>query len=185
MFMFRMMIYLYELKHARHRETPGRHAQLLLPAAELLLHALSRWSITGRMQRGYFADDVHAIQRRGLEMMFRGTIHLLCYRLVYHELLIPRRRGSRPLEPGRLPGLQLPALPPGLGPVPHGLRHAPPLRLPASRDSSPLPAGDGIHRLLATDQHLLERLHGPALLQSGGVPAQAMAPARWRWRWRR
>ena len=40
------------------------------------------------MQRGYFADDVHAIQRRGLAMMFRGTIHLLCYRLVYHELLI-------------------------------------------------------------------------------------------------
>jgi alginate O-acetyltransferase complex protein AlgI len=39
------------------------------------------------MQRGYFADNVHAVQRRGLQMMFRGTIHLLCYRLVYHELL--------------------------------------------------------------------------------------------------
>ena len=44
------------------------------------------------MQRGYFADDVHAMQRRGLEMMFRGTVHLLCYRLVYHELLIPASR---------------------------------------------------------------------------------------------
>src|SRR5262249_46404076 len=41
------------------------------------------------MQRGYFAADVHAIQRRGLAMMFRGTVHLLGYRLVYNELLIP------------------------------------------------------------------------------------------------
>jgi D-alanyl-lipoteichoic acid acyltransferase DltB (MBOAT superfamily) len=40
------------------------------------------------MQRGYFADDVHALQRRGLQMMFRGTVHLLLYRLIYHELLI-------------------------------------------------------------------------------------------------
>jgi D-alanyl-lipoteichoic acid acyltransferase DltB (MBOAT superfamily) len=41
------------------------------------------------LKRGFLADDVHAIQHRGLRMMFRGTLHLLCYRLVYHELLIP------------------------------------------------------------------------------------------------
>ena len=39
-------------------------------------------------QRGYFAADVHAIQRRGLEMMLRGTFHLLCYLVIYHELLL-------------------------------------------------------------------------------------------------
>jgi alginate O-acetyltransferase complex protein AlgI len=44
------------------------------------------------MQRGYFAEDVHALQRRGLQMMLRGTVHLLCYRLVYHEMLIPAAR---------------------------------------------------------------------------------------------
>src|SRR4051794_11720744 len=73
--------------------------------------------------------------------------------------------------------MQLPALPQGLGPVPYCLRNASSLRLSASRDPSSLLAGNGIHRLLATDQHLLERFHGPALLQSGGLPAQAMAPA--------
>ncbi len=41
------------------------------------------------MQRGYFAADVHATQRRGLAMMFRGTLHLLAYRLVYQQMLIP------------------------------------------------------------------------------------------------
>jgi D-alanyl-lipoteichoic acid acyltransferase DltB (MBOAT superfamily) len=50
------------------------------------------------MQRGYFADDVHVIQRRGLDMMFRGTIHLLCYRLVYHELLIPAAKVHDPVS---------------------------------------------------------------------------------------
>jgi alginate O-acetyltransferase complex protein AlgI len=44
------------------------------------------------MQRGYFAADVHALQRRGLQMMLRGTVHLLIYRLVYHEMLIPASR---------------------------------------------------------------------------------------------
>ena len=39
MFMFRMIIYLYELKHAKIAGNPGRHAQLLFLAAELLLHA--------------------------------------------------------------------------------------------------------------------------------------------------
>ena len=33
-------------------------------------------------------------------MMFRGTVHLLLYRLVYHELLIPAERGPRRGEPG-------------------------------------------------------------------------------------
>ena len=48
---------------------------------------------------------------------------------------------------------------------------------PAPRDASPLPAGDRVHRLLAADQHLLERLHGPARLQPGGLPAEAVAAA--------
>ena len=110
-------------------------------------------------------------------MMFRGTVHLLLYRLVYHELLIPAEEVHDAGEPGGLPRLQLPALPPRLGPVPHGLRHAPPVRLPAPRDAPPLPAGDGLHRLLAADQHLLEGLHGPDRVQPGGVPAEALAAA--------
>jgi D-alanyl-lipoteichoic acid acyltransferase DltB (MBOAT superfamily) len=39
-------------------------------------------------QRGYFAADVHAIQRRGLEMTFRGAVQLILYRIIDQELLI-------------------------------------------------------------------------------------------------
>ena len=176
MFMFRMIIYLYELKHAKKRETLVDTLSyfFLLPNFCFMHFPVVDYRT---MQRGYFADDVHALQRRGLQMMLRGTVHLLIYRLVYHEMLIPAVEGARPGQSLLLPGLQLPALSPGFGPVSHCLRHAPPVRLPASRDAPQLPAGDGVHRLLAADQHLLERLHGPAFLQSGRVPAQAVAAA--------
>jgi hypothetical protein len=88
MFMFRMIIYLYELKHARGPEpivdTLGYF--FLLPNYCFLHFPVIDYRT---MQRGYFASEIHAIQRSGLQMMFRGTIHLLLYRLIYHELLIP------------------------------------------------------------------------------------------------
>jgi hypothetical protein len=87
MFMFRMMIYMYEIKHAKGPETflDGASYFLLLPNFCFMHFPVVDYRT---MQRGYFALDIHAIQRRGLVMMFRGTLHLICYRLVYHELLI-------------------------------------------------------------------------------------------------
>ena len=87
-FMFRMMIYLYELRHARKPETlvDTLCYFFLLPNYCFMHFPVVDYRT---MQRGYFADHIHTVQRRGLDMMFRGTIHLLCYRLVYHELLIP------------------------------------------------------------------------------------------------
>lgn len=88
MFMFRSLIYMYELKHARSREPliDAIGYFFLLPNYSFMHFPVVDYRT---LQRGYFAEDVHAIQRRGLEMMFRGAIHLLCYRLVYHELLVP------------------------------------------------------------------------------------------------
>jgi alginate O-acetyltransferase complex protein AlgI len=88
MFMFRMMIYMYELKHARAPESLIDTISyfFLLPNYCFMHFPVVDYRT---LQRGYFADDVHAIQRRGLQMMYRGTLHLLCYRLIYHELLIP------------------------------------------------------------------------------------------------
>jgi alginate O-acetyltransferase complex protein AlgI len=87
MFMFRMIIYLYEIKHSKKRESLADTLNyfFMLPNYCFQLFPVVDYRT---MQRGYFADDIHATQRRGLAMMFRGTLHLLCYRLVYHELLI-------------------------------------------------------------------------------------------------
>jgi alginate O-acetyltransferase complex protein AlgI len=99
MFMFRMMIYLYELKHARKPEALVDTLSyfFLLPNYCFMHFPVVDYRT---MQRGYFADDVHRMQRRGLDMMFRGTIHLLCYRLVYHELLIPASSVQGPVSLG-------------------------------------------------------------------------------------
>jgi D-alanyl-lipoteichoic acid acyltransferase DltB (MBOAT superfamily) len=88
MFMFRMIVYLYELKHAEKSETliDTLSYFFLLPNYCFLHFPVVDYRT---FQRGYFAGEVHAVQRTGLQMMFRGTIHLLLYRLVYHELLIP------------------------------------------------------------------------------------------------
>jgi alginate O-acetyltransferase complex protein AlgI len=88
MFMFRMILFMYELKHSKKREplidTLGYF--FMLPNYCFLHFPVVDYRT---MQRGYFARDIHSIQRSGLQMMFRGAIHLLLYRLVYHELLIP------------------------------------------------------------------------------------------------
>jgi alginate O-acetyltransferase complex protein AlgI len=88
MFMFRLIIYIYELKHIKKPENLVDTLSyfFLLPNYCFPLFPVVDYRT---MQRGYFADDVHAMQRRGLQMMFRGTVHLLCYRMIYHELLIP------------------------------------------------------------------------------------------------
>ncbi len=91
MFMFRMIVYLYELKHAKARETlvDTLGYFFMLPNFCFTLFPVVDYRT---MQRGYFAADVHALQRRGLQMMLQGTVHLLIYRLVYHEMLISPAR---------------------------------------------------------------------------------------------
>jgi hypothetical protein len=87
MFMFRLMIYLYERKHARGRE----------PLADTLSYffllpnfAFPHFPVVDyrTLHRGYFARGIHEIQRSGLTMMSRGGLHLFLYRVVDRLLLI-------------------------------------------------------------------------------------------------
>ncbi len=87
MFMFRMIVYMYELKHAQKRErlVDALSYFFLLPNYCFLHFPVVDYRT---FLRGYFATDIHTTQRAGLKMMLRGTTHLLLYRLIYHELLI-------------------------------------------------------------------------------------------------
>lgn len=87
MLMFRLMLYMYELKHARSRETV-RDAMsyfLILPNWCFLHFPVVDYRT---YQRGFYQKDIVETRRRGLHMMFVGLTHLLLYRIVYHELLI-------------------------------------------------------------------------------------------------
>ena len=87
MFMFRAVIYLYELKYATQREPvlDSLGYFVMLPNFCFPLFPVVDYRT---WQRGYFADAIQAIHRRGLQMMFRGATHLLLYRIIYHHLLI-------------------------------------------------------------------------------------------------
>jgi D-alanyl-lipoteichoic acid acyltransferase DltB (MBOAT superfamily) len=87
MFMFRMILYLYEQKHARGREPLVETLSyfFLLPN-----YVFPHFPVVDyrTFRRGYFARDIHETQRVGLAMMSRGMMHLLAYRTIDRLLLI-------------------------------------------------------------------------------------------------
>ena len=87
MLMFRMILYLYELKHA------GRPEPLVDALGYFFLlpnYCFPHFPVVDyrTLNRGHFAAEVHQTQRAGLQMISRGVVHLLAYRLVYHRWLI-------------------------------------------------------------------------------------------------
>jgi alginate O-acetyltransferase complex protein AlgI len=88
MLMFRMILYLYEIKHVEEPEplVDSLGYFFLLPNYAFLLFPVVDYRT---FKRGYFAADIHETQAAGLKMIFTGVVQLLAYRLVYHELLIP------------------------------------------------------------------------------------------------
>ncbi len=87
MLMFRMILYLYEIKHAEKPEplvdTLGYF--FLLPNYAFPLFPVVDYRTLGR---SFFSTDVHTTQLTGLRMIFNGVIQLLAYRLVHDRLLI-------------------------------------------------------------------------------------------------
>jgi D-alanyl-lipoteichoic acid acyltransferase DltB (MBOAT superfamily) len=81
-FMFRLMIYVYDL---RHQAAPPRLKDFLayfyiLPNYCFLLFPVIDFQT---MRKCYYQRDIHAIAQQGIAWMVRGTIHLLLYRLIY------------------------------------------------------------------------------------------------------
>ena len=87
MLMFRMILYLYEIKHAERPEplvdTAGYF--FLLPNYAFPLFPVVDYRTLGR---SYFSTDIHTTQLTGLRMIFNGVIQLLAYRLVHDKWLI-------------------------------------------------------------------------------------------------
>jgi D-alanyl-lipoteichoic acid acyltransferase DltB (MBOAT superfamily) len=83
LFMFRMVVYLYDLRQAK---TPPSFQEYLayfypLPNFYFLLFPVVDLQT---LRRTYYQRDAHAIVQQGLLWMARGAVQLLLYRLVYH-----------------------------------------------------------------------------------------------------
>jgi D-alanyl-lipoteichoic acid acyltransferase DltB (MBOAT superfamily) len=87
-FMFRMMVYVYDLKHAA--GPPGLLDYLsyffILPNYYFLLFPVVDYQT---MCRSYYATDIHDTAQTGVRWMVRGTTHLLLYRVVHAFRLAP------------------------------------------------------------------------------------------------
>lgn len=81
-FMFRTIVYLYDLRHL-----PGRPALkdflgyfFILPNYYFLLFPVIDFQT---LRKSYYQRDIHDVAQQGISWIVRGTIHLLLYRLIY------------------------------------------------------------------------------------------------------
>jgi hypothetical protein len=80
--MFRMIVYMYDAKYSK---TPPRLKEylsyfFLLPNYYFLLFPVIDHQT---FRKSYFKRDIHTVAQQGVWWIFRGTTHLLLYRLVY------------------------------------------------------------------------------------------------------
>ena len=86
MFMFRLIIYFYDLRHERKPATIWERLSyfFLLPNVCFLLFPVIDYQT---FRRTYYDQPDQQIYQKGIGWIFRGVTHLLLYRLVYHHLL--------------------------------------------------------------------------------------------------
>jgi D-alanyl-lipoteichoic acid acyltransferase DltB (MBOAT superfamily) len=97
MFMFRLIVYLYDLKHDRGPASP-LHALsyfFMLPNACFPLFPVVDYKT---FRRNYFNDDTYRIYQTGLNWMVRGVIHLILYRIIYYYVALAPSEVHTPAE---------------------------------------------------------------------------------------
>ena len=87
MFMFRLIIYMYDLKHGK--ATPTLASTLsyffLLPNIVFPFFPVVDYST---FRRTYYNDEQHRIYQTGVDWLLRGVIHLILYRYINYYLMI-------------------------------------------------------------------------------------------------
>lgn len=87
MFMFRLMVYLYDLDTQKERPPLVRSLSyfFLFPNLWLFLFPIVDFRL---FSKNYFNDQPLAIYQKGVQWMMRGVIHLLIWRLFYYNFYI-------------------------------------------------------------------------------------------------
>ena len=83
MFMFRLIVYLYDLRHDSAPVSPTRALSyfFMLPNVCFPLFPVVDYKT---FRRNYFDDDAYRIYQVGIDWMVRGIVHLILYRIVYY-----------------------------------------------------------------------------------------------------
>lgn len=83
LFMFRLLVYLYDLAYMKGRPSLKEFLAyfFLLPNYYFLFFPVIDFQT---MRRTYFDRDIHECAQTGIYWMYRGTIQLLCYKAFYY-----------------------------------------------------------------------------------------------------
>ena len=97
MFMFRLIIYMYDLKHGKSTPTVASSLSyfFLLPNVFFPFFPVVDY---GTFRRTYYDDEQHQIYQRGLQWMLRGVIQLILYRFINYYLMIAPEDVTNTLE---------------------------------------------------------------------------------------
>lgn len=81
-FMFRMIVYMYDAKYSKTKPRLNEYLSyfFLLPNYYFLLFPVIDYQT---FRKSYFKRDIHTVAQQGVWWIFRGTTHLLLYRVVY------------------------------------------------------------------------------------------------------
>jgi D-alanyl-lipoteichoic acid acyltransferase DltB (MBOAT superfamily) len=83
MFMFRLIVYMYDLRHEKGPASPVRTLSyfFMLPNVCFPLFPVVDYKT---FRRNYYDDDAYRIYQVGVDWIVRGVVHLLLYRVVYY-----------------------------------------------------------------------------------------------------
>jgi len=87
LFMFRLIVYTYDIQHEKTRPQVDRILAyfFMLPNAFFPFFPVVDWRA---FSRDYYNDDAFSIYQRGLHWMTRGVLHIIFYRIVYYHFYI-------------------------------------------------------------------------------------------------
>lgn len=87
MFMFRLITYMYDLRHDAAPVSPVRTLSyfFLLPNVCFPLFPVVDFKT---WRRSHYDDDAYRVYQLGIDWMVRGVVHLLLYRFVYYHLTL-------------------------------------------------------------------------------------------------
>jgi hypothetical protein len=97
MFMFRLIIYVYDLQHGKTKPTLASTLSyfFLLPNVVFPFFPVVDYST---FRRTYYNEEQHQIYQKGLQWMFRGVIQLILYRYINYYVMIAPGEVSNSLE---------------------------------------------------------------------------------------
>ncbi len=100
MFMFRLIVYAYDLRHVKEAVSPWMRVSyfFVLPNVCFPLFPVIDWRT---FLRTYYDADEHRIHQKGMQWMFRGLLQLVLYRWVYYDFTLPMDRVGNVGDLGR------------------------------------------------------------------------------------